>query len=100
MIEKIEFALECIVCYDGHDEWLEKLADELDATSEIYRCPLDEWHTEQHTIWMLLVGMFGSWGTSIRSGWIEKTKECANYIRELCRKAKGEETEEDADEMP
>ena len=39
---------------------------------------------------MLLVGMFGNWGTSINSGWIEKTKECAEFIRNLCAKAKGE----------
>ena len=93
MVENIEYALECIVWYDGHYEWLEELAEELEATSESYTNPftIGQWHTEEHTIWMLLVGMFGDWGTSIRGGWIEKTKECADYIRKLCRKAKDEE---------
>jgi hypothetical protein len=95
---KMEYALECIVFYNRHYEWLEKLADEIENTKDLsYGNPLDisEWHSEKHCIWMLLVGMFGDWGTSIRGGWIEETKECANYIRELCRKAKGEETEDD-----
>lgn len=56
------------------------------STDYYFRCPLpcDEWHTETHVIYMLLVGMFGSWGTSIRSGWIEQKKECVEYIREIC----------------
>lgn len=89
-MKSLEYALECIVWYDGHYDWLEKLANELEVTKEYYINPFDtkEWHTEKHTIWMLLVGMFGDWGTSIRGGWIEQTKECAEYIRNLCTKAK------------
>lgn len=95
MSESLEYALECIVWYDGHYEWLEKLADALETTKGIYANPFEanEWHTEYHTIWMLLVGMFGDWGTSIRGGWIENTKEAAKYIRTLCKKAKDEDDE-------
>ena len=94
MINDLEYALESIVWYDDHFEWLESLADALErGNGRIYKNPFDtgKWHTEEHCIWMLLVGMFGNWGTSIRCGWIEQTKECAEYIRCLCVKAKGGE---------
>ena len=94
MNEKLEEALIAIIWYNCHYEWLEELADELESISMYYKLPLVALNTEQHTIWMLLVGMFGNWGTSINSGWIENTKECAAYIRTLCRKAKGEEVED------
>ena len=86
MSNSLQSALEEIVWYDGHYEWLKNLADQLEKTSGFYANPFTagQWHTEEHTIWMLLVGMFGSWGTSIRGGWIEETKEAAKYIRELC----------------
>ena len=85
-IEKVEYALSCIIMYDCHEEWLEKLADELEKT-DFYKCPFDaeEWHTEEHVIWMILVGMFGDWGTSIRGGWIDNTKEASEYIRHLIK---------------
>lgn len=82
-------ALENIVWYDGHYIWLKELYYKLKACQgkvPIITMPSDlEWHTEKHAIWMLLVGMFGSWGTSIRSGWIEKPKECADFIEALCK---------------
>jgi hypothetical protein len=34
-------------------------------------------------IWMLLVGMFGDWGTSIRGGWIERHDECIAFIKSI-----------------
>ena len=90
--EKIQYALECIVWYNCHYEWLERLANEIENTNGYYMNPFDvsEWHSEKHFIFMLLVGMFGDWGTSIRGGWIEQTKECAEYIKRLCKNAKGE----------
>lgn len=87
MIETLEEALKSIIWYDGLHEWLEELANEIEKSTDYhFRCPFtsDEWHTEEHVIFMLLVGMFGSWGTSIRSGWIEQKKECVEYIREIC----------------
>lgn len=98
-IERLQYALECVVWYDGHEEWLENFADELENTTGYYKCPFDskDWHSEEHTIYMLLVGMFGDWGTSIRGGWIEKTKECAEYIKMLCKNAKGETDGEEDD---
>ena len=92
MGESLEYALQCIVWYDGHYEWLEKFADELEKTPKEDNFSLEmEWHTEYHCIYMLLVGMFGNWGTSIRSGWIDQKEECVKYIRELCKKARGDD---------
>lgn len=34
-------------------------------------------------IWQMLVEMFGACGTSPRFGWIEKRKECAEFLREI-----------------
>ena len=39
---------------------------------------------ERHSvIWQMLVEMFGDCGTSPRFGWIEKRKECAEFLREI-----------------
>lgn len=86
----IHDAFSNIIWYDALYCWLEELADALEKATGYYVNPLstEKWHTEEHFIWMLLVGMFGDWGTSIRGGWIEQTKECAEYIRWLCSKAK------------
>ena len=88
-------ALESIVWYNGHYVWLKELRDELVARKNEtefrfnYCCPLDtaEWYTDKHAIWMLLVGMFGDWGTSIRSGWIENLDACIEFINELCEES-------------
>ena len=84
--DSFEDALRSIVFYDGHKEWLVKLTDILENTQSIVACPLDHsrWHTEEHTIWMILIGMFGDWGTSIRGGWIERNKDAAEFIRSIC----------------
>lgn len=81
-------ALESIVWYDGHYDWLKELRDALveHRKENHYSMPDDiEWHTEKHTIWMLLVGMFGNWGTSIRGGWIENMDSCVEFIDALCK---------------
>ena len=79
-------ALQNIVFYDGHKEWLTKLADDLEDKQGIVPCPFNhrQWHSEEHVIWMILCGMFGDWGTSIRGGWIEQTKDAAKFIRSIC----------------
>ena len=81
-------ALEAIVWYDGHYAWLKKLRDELEACEGFYPKPDSiEWYTEQHCIWMLLVGMFGDWGTSIRTGWIQDIAGCIKFIDEVCKES-------------
>ena len=34
-------------------------------------------------IWQMLVEMFGECGTSPRTGWIEKRKECADFLEQI-----------------
>ena len=91
----LEHSLQLIIWYDGWEEWLRGIQEDMKILNEdkkvseykSYRpeIELNEWHTEKHTIWMLLVGMFGEWGTSIRSGWIEKYKfnDCIEFIEEM-----------------
>lgn len=80
--DKLGEAIGNIAFYNGHDEWLWKIADEMSATpkGKSYTYVFDEWHTERHMLWMMLVSAFGDWGTSMRSGWIVNTKECAEFI--------------------
>lgn len=86
--QKLQEALEDIIWYDGHCEWLRELADKIEKADVLFENPFEsaEWHEERHVIFMLLVGMFGEWGTSIRSGWITEKEECVAYIRSICDK--------------
>ena len=97
---KLYEALETIIWYDNHSEWLRELCGELEKTKKEGHCVYGipdyiEWHTETHTIWMLLVGVFGDWGTSIRSGWIEDIDGCIEFIQGLIKVANDEEETED-----
>lgn len=86
--EQLIEALDNIVWYNGHAEWLLKLADALQNCKQnesIAGFPFEEWGTEKHAIWMILVGLFGNWGTSVRSGWIEQKKMAAEFIRMICK---------------
>lgn len=84
----MECAFENILYYNGHKDYLLEIVEDLKNINEneiyIYESQKHgKWDTEEHMIWMFLVGMFGEWGTSIRCGWIEKIKECINYIEKL-----------------
>lgn len=88
--ESLYETLRTIVWYNGHSEWLKELIKALEEKKkeETYKnypnpLPTSEWHTEKHMIWMLLVGMFGDWGTSIRGGWIEQHDECIAFIKSI-----------------
>ena len=81
-------ALESIVWYNGHYEWLKELREvllELPKGKNYLIPPHIKWHTEEHVIWMLLVGMFGDWGTSVRSGWIQDVQGCIEFIDAICK---------------
>ncbi len=75
-----------VVWYDNHKGWLMRLVEDIEKAEGNVNNPfgVDEWHSEKHTIWMLLCGMFGDWGTSIRGGWIDKKPEAAAFIRSIC----------------
>ena len=59
--------------------------DDLEAFNKNNDFDEDEFdQRERHTvIWQMLVEMFGDCGTSPRFGWIEKRKECAEFLREI-----------------
>ena len=84
MGDRFKEAFGNIACYNGHEEWLWELSDVLAAAGGFVACPITEyeWLTDKHALWMMLVSAFGDWGTSIRSGWIEETKEAAEFINE------------------
>lgn len=42
-----------------------------------------QWQTRHTVIWQMLVEMFGSCGTSPRTGWIENCKECAEFLEQV-----------------
>lgn len=98
--ESMYETLKSIVAYNGHSQWLKEIIKALEEKKkEKYSnycipLPTSEWHTEKHTIWMLLVGMFGDWGTSIRSGWIEQYDDCIEFIESLIREDEEEEEDE------
>lgn len=73
-----------IAWYNGHIEWLQGLVDTLEKSGDGFIAvvlPTDEWFTDRHALFMFLVGMFGDWGTSIRSGWIEDKKAAIEFIK-------------------
>ena len=48
------------------------------------KCNIDMYYDEElNVLWLLLVEMFGECGTSPRSGWIEKRKECADFLETI-----------------
>lgn len=106
--KKLFNALDSVIWYDGHYEWLKELRDDMEVylksndKKAFYQIifPAPEWLSEKHTIYMLLVGMFGDWGTSIRGGWIEDTEECIKFIDEICKHSwEAEKLREDNDEQ-
>lgn len=90
LAESFTYAISSIVSYNGHGAWLMNLVEVLESEYAKGKflpnpLPVDMWGSEEHCIWMILVGMFGCWGTSIRSGWIEDAPGAAKFIREVCK---------------
>ena len=83
MTDRFKEAFGSIAFYNGHEEWLWQLSDEL-AASDCVKCSITdaEWLTDKHALWMMLVSAFGDWGTSIRYGWIDRTEEAAQFIND------------------
>lgn len=71
----------------------------LSSLEEKYNINMSSTDKELNVLWILLVEMFGNCGTSPRTGWIEKRKECADFletiveIEELRYKLKGTDNE-------
>ena len=71
----------------------------LSSLEEKYNIDVSSTDKELNVLWILLVEMFGNCGTSPRTGWVEKRKECADFletiveIEELRYKLKGTDNE-------
>ena len=44
---------------------------------------IDMFYDELNVLWLLLVAMFGEYGTSPRTGWIVNRKECADFLESI-----------------
>nr|UVX87521.1 MAG: hypothetical protein [Bacteriophage sp.] len=70
--ESVESAINSICWYNGYGAEILNLAEEIKKsakTDESFRWK-HEIYSEEHVIWMLIVGRFGEWGSSINGGWI------------------------------
>ena len=71
----------------------------LSSLEEKYNIDMSTTDKELNVLWILLVEMFGDCGTSPRTGWIEKRKDCADFletileIEELRYKLRGTDNE-------
>jgi hypothetical protein len=85
---KMREALSNIVWYNCYYVWLKDLRDRLEEhrPGKFFADLIhpDDWFTDRHIIVMILVGMFGDWGTSMRSGWIEDIDGCIKFIDDIC----------------
>lgn len=85
-MEKMADAFGSIVWYNGYLGWFRELEQALrnhTGKYNIFPCPVpvDEWNTDLHCLWMFLVGLFGDYGTSIRSGWIVDREGATAFLR-------------------
>lgn len=60
-----------------YEDWY--MTDDLESMQVFDDIQLD-WEERHCVIWQMLVEMFGSCGTSPRTGWIETRKECADFL--------------------
>ena len=70
--KSVESAINSICWYNGYGAEILNLAEEIKKsakTDEIFRWK-HKLDSEEHVIWMLIVGRFGDWGSSINGGWI------------------------------
>lgn len=86
--DNIGYALKIAIIYNGYDEIVREWANIELATGEnmLFRSDsnCNEWEAAQiEIIWMMLVIMFGDWGTSPRYGWIEKIHEFRNFVQQI-----------------
>lgn len=53
------------------------------SLEEKYNINMSSTDKELNVLWILLVEMFGNCGTSPRTGWIEKRKDCADFLETI-----------------
>ena len=97
--EKLIDALDSVTWYNCYAEKVLGLIKYGDAIlndgKSVIICPFDDIKNNMGltVIWMILVDVFGDYGTSPRTGWIEKEKwnECKNFIFKITETYREEE---------
>lgn len=94
-LEKLIDALDSVTWYNGLAATIRGWAElEPDKKTGYILCPECCWEEEQlQVFWMIAVCLYGDYGTSPRSGWIEDVEG----FRDFCRKVTstlGEELEQ------
>ena len=93
MDEKLLDALDSVVWYNGHGDfvikWLELEPDEygtitFDQAYGKYDASLSIYYPLQ-MLWMIAVSLFGDYGTSPRSGWIEDIEGFRQFVKRICK---------------
>lgn len=93
MLEKLLDSLDSLVWYNGYYELLIKMKEEILIADEesIYKFDYGE-DNQFQVIWMILVCMYGGYGTSPRYGWLElKNKDEIIEFIDLITKTAREE---------
>lgn len=115
MEDKIIEALADAFWYNGYEEEIQEWREEMRKEREQYnsvQCPFVSedfswWnmskddlygYAQLQILWMLLVLLFGDYGTSPRYGWIEKTKECGAFLDRMISFIDEKIGDDDADE--
>lgn len=97
-LEKLRKALDSVVWYNGYweivNEWIDELG-RLPKGNTTYR-PKVIVNDGLEVLWMICVLLFGNYGTSPRSGWVENTEQCREFLIWLTKNTK--EYEEGAEE--
>jgi hypothetical protein len=94
-LEKMRDALDSVVWYNGYWDNVKEWIDDLEKLSgvETFYHPKSITITDGglEVLWMICVLLFGNYGTSPRSGWVEKTKECREFLIWLTKDTKSYE---------
>lgn len=89
-LEKLREALDSVVWYNGYweivNEWIDELG-KLPNGKTTYR-PNVFVSGGLEVLWMICVLLFGNYGTSPRSGWVEKTEQCREFLIWLTKNTK------------
>lgn len=83
---KLVDALAAVVWYNGLDEDIRNCQEYLrgrSITTGCYWKPADWKDPQLEVIWMLLVRLYGDYGTSPRHGWVTRTLEAINFLEHL-----------------
>ena len=101
-MERIIDVFADVVWYNGYEptveEWLQEMSKKRpkgETVPPLYTTENLNWikmskdeifdFAQQQVLWMVLVNLFGDYGTSPRFGWIEHPRACANFLKEVLK---------------